>query len=210
MTASVRPGWSGRETTVHQKEILVLNCTNCNTPLRIEAVNTNTLAACGACNALLRVDVFPAFNRPRPVGRTGAALQVDKEAGCYYHPRKKAVVPCSACGRFLCALCDVALNARHLCPACLEKGKTHGKIKNLQNHRTCYDTIALVLATVSILIYWLTIFTAPLVIYLTVRHWKSPTSIVPRTKIRFILAFVIAGAQIAGWVLFFSHLARPT
>ena len=78
------------------------------------------------------------------------------------------------CGRFLCALCDVSLNGQHLCPACLEKGRTQHKIKNLENHRTCYDTIALLVATVSILIYWFTIFTAPLVIFLAVRHWKSP------------------------------------
>jgi len=175
-----------------------------------EAANTNSLIACAACASLLRVDVFPAINRSSPVGQAGAALQVAKEAGCFYHPRKKAVVPCGTCGRFLCALCDVSLNGQHLCPACLEKGKTHRKIKNLENHRTCYDTIALLLATVSILIYWFTIFTAPIVIYLTVRHWKSPSSIIPRTRIRFILAFMIAGVQIAGWVLFFSKLARTT
>ncbi len=188
----------------------MLNCTNCNTPLGIEAVNTNVLVACGACSTLLRVDVFPAIRRPLPVGRPGGALQVDKEAGCFYHPRKKAVLPCSICGRFLCALCDVTLNSQHLCPACLEKGKMRGKIKNLENHRTCYDSIALVLATVSIIIYWLTIFTAPLVIYLTVRHWKSPTSIIPRSKIRFILAFALASVQIAGWILFFTQLIRST
>ena len=188
----------------------MLNCTNCKAPLGVEAVNIHAMTACGACSALLRVDVFPAINRPLPVGRSGAALQLDKEAGCFYHPRKKAVVPCSVCGRFLCALCDVTLNGQHLCPVCLEKGKTRGEIKNLENHRTCYDTIALTLATVSILIYWLTIFTAPLVIYLTVRHWKSPTSIIPRSKIRFILAFLIAGVQIAGWILFFAQVVRST
>jgi hypothetical protein len=178
--------------------------------LSTEAANTNSLVACAACASLLRVDVFPAINRSSPVGQAGAALQVDKEAGCFYHPRKKAVVPCGTCGRFLCALCDVSLNGQHLCPACLEKGKTHRKIKNLENHRTCYDTVALLVATVSILIYWITIFTAPIVIYLTVRHWKSPSSIIPRTRIRFILAFMIAGGQIAGWILFFSKLVRTT
>lgn len=188
----------------------MLNCTHCNAPLSKEAANTNTLVTCAACSSLLRVDVFPAINRSRPVGQAAANLQVDKEAGCFYHARKKAVVPCAACGRFLCALCDVSLNGQHLCPACLEKGKTQRKIKNLENHRTCYDSVALLVATVSILIYWVTIFTAPIVIYLTVRHWNSPSSIITRTKIRFILAFIIAGVQIAGWILFFSKLVRVT
>jgi hypothetical protein len=188
----------------------VLNCTNCNAPLSKAAANSDALVACGACGNLLRVDVFPAINRSLPVGQAGAALQVDKETGCFYHPRKKAVVPCAACGRFLCALCDVSLNGQHLCPACLEKGRTRRKIKNLENHRTCYDSIALLVATVSILIYWFTIFTAPIVIYLTVRHWNSPSSMVPRTKIRFILASMVAGVQIAGWILFFSKLVLFT
>jgi hypothetical protein len=188
----------------------VLNCTNCNAPLSKAAANTGALAICAACSSLLRVDVFPAINRSLPVGQAGAALQVDKETGCFYHPRKKAVVPCAACGRFLCALCDVSLNGQHLCPACLEKGRTRRKIKNLENHRTCYDSIALLVATVSILIYWFTIFTAPIVIYLTVRHWNSPSSMVPRTKIRFILASMVAGVQIAGWILFFSKLVLFT
>ena len=188
----------------------MLNCTNCNAPLSKEAANTKSLVACAACSSHLRVDVFPAINRLLPVGQTGATLQVDNEAGCFYHPRKKAVVPCAVCGRFLCALCDVPFNGQHLCPACLEKGKTHRKIKNLENHRTCYDSVALLVATVPILIIWFTIFTAPLAIYLTVRHWKSPSSIIPRTKIRFILAFMIAGVQIAGWILFFSKLMHST
>lgn len=174
-------------------------------------MNSNSLSACPACVGLLRADVFPAFYKSLPEGRPGEALQMDKEAGCFYHPGKKAVVPCSVCGRFVCALCDVALNGRHLCPACLEKGKTKGKIKNLENHRTCYDTIALLVATVPLLMFffpWFTIITAPLAIYLTVRHWKAPTSIIPRTKVRFILAAAIASLQIAGWIFFFSNLIR--
>jgi len=189
----------------------VISCTKCNSPLPRQVVNSNSLSACPSCVGLLRADVFPAFYKSLPKGRPGEALQMDKEAGCFYHPGKKAVVPCSVCGRFVCALCDVALNGRHLCPVCLEKGKTKGKIKNLENHRTCYDTIALLVATVPLLMFffpWFTIITAPLAIYLTVRHWKAPTSIIPRTKVRFILAAAIASVQIAGWIFFFSNLVR--
>jgi len=188
----------------------VLNCTKCNAPLSQNAVNTHSLVACPACSGLLRVDIFPAINRSLPVGRTGATLQVENEAGCFYHPQKKAIVPCADCGRFLCALCDIALYGRRICPLCLEKAKVHRKHKNLENHRTCFDTIALLVATVSMLIYWFTIISAPLAIYLTLRHWTSPSSIIPRSRIRFILAFIVAGAQIVGWILFFTQLAQST
>jgi len=169
-------------------------------------INSQTLVTCPSCEGLWRADVVPALYRKFSAILSGQTLQTDNEAGCFYHPRKKAVVPCSACGRFVCDLCDVALNGQHLCPACFEKGKSKRKIKSLENHRTCYDTIALMVATVSILIYWFSIFTAPFVIYLTVRHWKSPSSIIPRTKIRFVLAFIIASVQITGWILVFSNL----
>jgi len=188
----------------------VLSCTKCNSALPGEMINTYSAVPCPSCAGLLRVDVYPALYRKLPTGRSGDTLQLDKEAGCFYHPSKKAVIPCSTCGRFVCALCDVAINGQHLCPSCFEKGKTKRKILNLENQRTCYDTIALLVAAGSILILWLTIFTAPLVIYLTVRHWNSPSSIIPRSKVRFILAFVIAGAQIAGWILFFSKLVLST
>ena len=154
--------------------------------------------------------LYPAVYRPQPMGHSAETLQMKNEAGCFYHPGKKAVTPCSACGRFVCALCDVALNGRHLCPACFEKGKSKRKIKNLENHRTCHDTIALMVATVPILFYFITLFTAPLAIYLAVKHWNTPCGIIRRTRVRFILAFLIAGLQIAAWILFFSNLVLST
>jgi len=188
----------------------VLSCTKCISPLSEEKINTGSLTACPSCNSLLRADVFPAVYRSLPVSHSAETLQMSNEAGCFYHPGKKAVTPCSACGRFVCALCDVALNGRHLCPACFEKGKSKRKIKSLENHRTCYDTIALMVATVPILFYFITLFTAPLAIYLTVRHWNTPSGIIRRTRVRFILAFLIASLQIAAWILFFSKLALST
>jgi len=191
----------------------VLSCTKCISPLSEDMINTDSLTACPSCNSLLRADVFPAVFRSLPMGQSGETLQMSNESGCFYHPGKKAVIPCSACGRFVCALCDVALNGRHLCPACFEKGKSKRKIKSLENHRTCYDTIALMVAIAPILLfflYFITLFTAPLAIYLTVRYWNAPTSIIPRTRIRFISAFILAGLQIAAWILFFSNLVLST
>ena len=185
----------------------MLECTHCKTRLPARALNTGSLAACPGCGVLLRADVFPALAKPLDRGARGEALQLERQAACFYHPRKKAVVPCDVCGRFLCALCDVCLDGRHLCPTCLEKGKTgKQKIQNLEDQRTCYDSLALIAATVPMLIYWLTIFTAPLALYLTVRYWRSPSSITGRTKIRFILAAVIAGVQMGGWFVFFFKL----
>jgi hypothetical protein len=89
---------------------------------------------------------------------------------------------------------------------CLEKGKTKRKIKNLENHRVCYDKIALFVALISMLFIWPSLLSAPVVLFMVIRYWNAPLSIIPRTKIRFILAFGIACLQIGGWVLFFGSL----
>ena len=184
----------------------MITCTRCKTPIHAETINTFELIPCSSCKEPIRADVYPAFYRRLPSGRTGDPLQAEKEAGCFYHPAKKAAVACSACGRFLCALCDVEFNDQHLCPACLQKGKTKRKIKNLENHRVCYDKIALFVALISMLFIWPTLISAPIVLFMVIRYWNAPRSIIPRTKIRFILAFGIACLQIAAWALFFGNL----
>jgi hypothetical protein len=61
-----------------------------------------------------------------------------------------------------------------------------------------YDSIALALATLPALLFWPVVFTAPAALYVVVRRWREPGSLVPRTKVRFVLAALFALAEIAG------------
>jgi hypothetical protein len=168
-------------------------------PLPTEIFNTADLMPCPYCGTAVRVDVFPAlFRRPEP-GQVGETLRMDNEAGCFYHPHKKAIIPCEMCGRFLCDLCDFELNGGHLCPSCVEASKKKHKLESLEKHRRLYDNIALALACFPLLIFWLTILTAPVSLFVAIRHWNSPSSIIPRTKIRYLLAILLATLQMAGW-----------
>jgi len=162
---------------------------------------------CLNCGAQLQAYVFPAISQVL-VGKGGEALLSDTEASCFYHPQKKAAAACETCGRFLCALCDVDFNGKHLCPACIESGKKKGKMTNLENRRMLHDHIALSLALLPMLIYPFTIVTAPAAIYYAIRYWKTPSSILPRTRIRNILAIFIALLQIAAWCFFIYKLSR--
>ena len=184
----------------------MVSCTKCNASLNAAAFNTLKLSTCPSCRVLLRADVYPAMFRPPASGSTGERLLTDKEAGCFYHTSNKAVVACSACGRFLCALCDVEFNDLHLCPQCLEKGRTKRNIRNLENSRTCYDTIAMYLAIIPLFFVWPTLLTAPIAVFISIRYWRAPTSIIPRTKIRFIVALLLAVPQMIGWALFFGNI----
>jgi hypothetical protein len=157
---------------------------------------------CNGCSSQMFVEVFPALFRTAAAGQTGDLLVVEGETTCFYHPAKKAVLPCQGCGRFLCALCDCDLNGDHFCPACLEAGKTKGKIKNLENERPLYDSMALMFAVLPVvtLIFWFfTLFTAPIALVLAIINWNKPRSIVHRTRVRLVLAIILATLQIGAW-----------
>src|SRR5437868_2848158 len=136
-------------------------CPRCRTPLAEGMLNRAEVLPCPRCAAPLQVEIFPALFRPFAAGRDGETVLVEGESSCFYHPQKKAVLPCEGCGRFLCALCDCDLHGQHFCPVCLEVGRKKGKIKSLENQRTLYDSIALSLAIVPMLILHIDFITAP-------------------------------------------------
>jgi len=182
-----------------------ISCTKCHTPILAGYYNIPHFIPCPSCHVPIRIDAFPALYRGLQPGKEGETL-IDDQASCFYHPQKKAVIPCDHCGRFLCALCDVELSGKHLCPACLEKGKKKGKIVNLDRHRVLYDGTALRVALFPMITIWITMVTAPIAIYLSIRHWNSPMSVIKRTKVRFILAIVISGLQILAWATWIVYL----
>ena len=123
---------------------------------------------------------------------------MDNEASCFFHPNKKAAVPCDICGRFLCSLCEIEFNGQHICSSCIESGKRKRKLTNLENRRVLHDNIALSLAIIPMIFVWPVIFTAPASIFISLRHWKSPASIIHRTKVRFIFAILLSSIQLTG------------
>ena len=181
-------------------------CTKCHTPLPETFFNRAELAECPGCDTPIQVEVFRALFRGATQAQFGERIMVDGEASCFYHPQKRAVIPCGGCGRFLCALCDVELNDQHLCPACLETGRKKGKLTQLETKRTLYDSAALSLAIVPILVWPFTIVTAPIAVVLAVYSWFRPSSLVSRTRVRAYLALVFAFLQITGWVFLFTGL----
>ena len=105
-----------------------LICDHCRTVLPTAVVNTSEPVACPGCHAPLLARVFPAFSRAGTGGHASESVVSDEDASCFYHPRKKAVVPCVRCGRFLCALCDLEIDGQHLCPGCLSAAQEGNKI----------------------------------------------------------------------------------
>jgi hypothetical protein len=183
-------------------------CPSCQNSLPGALCNTGAMTHCPSCDNRIHVEVFPAFFKTSDTGRTGETLLEEGVSSCFYHEQKKAVVHCDACGRFLCALCDLDFNGRHLCPACLQSGKKKGELPELENRRTTYDSAALSTAMLPLLIFPLTLITGPLAVFLAVFSLFRPSSLIPRTRIRSWLALAIGLLQVGGWIAFFVVAAR--
>ena len=172
-------------------------CPQCGMPLPENAINLEVPEACSSCGAHVLVRLYPAaFKRLEP-GKAGEAIVVEGEASCFYHPAKRASIHCAACGRFLCELCDIDFNGEHVCPACLESGRTKGNVRTLENQRTLYDSIALHLC------FFPVVINAPAAMIMAIYAWNKPTSIVRRTRLRIYLALILGLAETAAWVFAF-------
>jgi hypothetical protein len=176
-----------------------VRCSNCGYPQEGRIYNRPGFTSCPHCRSALNISTFPALYQ-QPAVSEESRIPVDVNAAtCFYHPTRPAAVPCSSCGRYLCTLCEIELGHEKICPNCLDKAARSEEVTELVDSRTLYDSIALTVAVAPVLIWFVTIITAPLSIYMTVRHWKTPISILPRRKWRFILAFIIAVIQILLW-----------
>jgi hypothetical protein len=178
----------------------MLACPRCSAALPETFFNASDLHPCPFCAAQVQVEVFPALLTGPAIGSAGETVVLEGESSCFYHPSKRATAACDSCGRFLCALCDLDLNGQHLCPGCLKSGKRKGKLKNLENRRMRYDSMALMLAFVPLLIFYLTVFTAPATLYIVIRYWNAPGSLISRGRWRMVIAFIAALLQILAWI----------
>lgn len=183
-------------------------CPNCNNGLSNRLLRTEPVkTACPSCLANLTVEVFPALFRP--AAKVEAGTIAEGEASCYEHPNKRAAALCSHCGRFVCGLCEVEIGGSVWCPECLgTDGGSCPKLAALETHRTLYDSIALTLATWPMLILlYMGFLTAPATLYVAIRYWKAPSSIIPRNKWRFAVAILIALAQLGAIAAFIIALS---
>ena len=178
---------------------MLILCPNCSGALPDWLLRTNqTKSVCPGCYKDLTIEVFPALFRERTVIDRGALALNEGEACCYEHATKRAVSLCNRCGRFLCALCEVDVDNAVWCPGCLQLDRPDLGVKALKKHRTLYDSIALGISLCpALLFFYPSVITAPIVVYLAIRHWKTPSSLIPRNKWRFVVAVIIASLELA-------------
>ncbi len=176
-----------------------ITCPKCGNPI-IEAYhNTHRLESCIYCGQKNMVFAFPALHKS--TNQTATSNPIDEgDAACFFHPQKKAVIPCETCGRFLCGLCDINFNGKHVCAACLESAKSKKKDVSLETTRTRYDNILISLAILPAFFVFPTVITGPLTLILGIYWWKRPRGLINKGTFSYFLALFLATLQCLVWL----------
>lgn len=182
-------------------------CSRCGTPIPVGEWNREH-AFCPTCRAGLGVLIFPALLSKIERPNVGDPVTAEGEASCFHHPEKRAAAACDQCGRFLCGLCLLEFLGQNWCPGCLEARRRSGQLKTLDVTRTLYDNGALALAIIPLLFFPLTLITAPIAIYVSLRYWRAPGSMVPRSRVRSYAAMLLAAAEIGAWVWILFYVVQ--
>ena len=129
------------------------------------------------------------------------AILTEGEAACFYHANKKAVVPCDQCGRFLCALCDLEVSDKHVCPVCLEGGGKKGSGEFMERSRPRPDKVVLALLTLpSLSGGFIFPLTATIALIYALMKWKAIPSLVDNTRARLAWSIPVALIELVGGV----------
>lgn len=171
-----------------------LACPKCAATLEGPLPGSLTAMVCGGCDSALEIFSFPALSSSPPPPSAPEPRIDAAEGGCFFHPESKAQLPCDLCGRFLCSLCDLEIQGRHLCPSCLESGRQRQQLEILVQKRFVPDRAALVFALVPILFYPVVVITVPVGLYFAIRAFGPAQSLVPegrRTRVTVALVLFV-------------------
>jgi len=145
--------------------------------------------SCPHCQKWLQIRIWPIVRQ-----NTNSVSALSDQATCFFHPDKAFQACCQRCGRFVCALCDLQLGAEHVCPTCFERGRADsgaeaGKAE-WRYRDVLYDSIALTVGWVWILVWPVIVAALPAVIFLHVKYRKAPRSyLIARSAWRFWAAY---------------------
>lgn len=175
----------------------IVRCPKCQAPVSPASYDRPGMVRCFACQAQMAVKTYPALTTVPVAGARGEAVIADDQASCFYHAGKKAAVPCDQCGRFLCSLCDIPVGGRHLCPACIQGGP-QAQSSEFDASRPLRDSLALSMA-------WWPLMVTPLVsLYMAIRYWSTPGSLVRTVPWRWVAAVIISLGQLCFWFWIFA------
>ena len=147
--------------------------------------------------------LFPAAVRDAARPQVDAMIE-EGQSSCFFHPKLPATEVCALSGRLICDLCRTEWNGQVVSLEALRSTLGKAGPATQANTRIRWDNIALSLAVLPLLLWFITIVTAPVVLFIVIwRGRKGPCSVVQRSGWRYLLAGALALLQIAAWLSFF-------
>jgi hypothetical protein len=190
---------------------MALACPECGFELKPYLLESPDYRPCQVCGHEISALAYPACFVAGQVITQADLRREEEDASCFYHESKRAVHSCSQCGKFVCALCSAQIGDAVLCPGCVVAGEKKGAgnmtAERLERGRSLYDSMALIVATLPALTISFSIIGGPVAVYLALRYWKRPGSIVRRYQWRKWLALGLGLAETGGWIWLFTYLA---
>ena len=173
-----------------------LQCPTCRNNLSVDQSTDRVSEDCPVCRSEVRMTMFPRFYRdpPRQIDST---LASDDEAVCSFYPELRAEKVCDACGCLMSQKASVKWGDKDYCLPCLYRLREEKKDAAFVARARLYDNRALALVA------WfapLSLLTAPVALFLLLRHRKGNQSFVPRSAARWWLAFLLT----VGWLIFWG------
>jgi hypothetical protein len=173
-------------------------CARCAVLLPSAELERAGEATCTACGSENQVRLFPAAFADVVPAKPAEA--VEGHAACFDHPSKSAVASCAVCGRFVCGLCAVETAGGVWCPSCT--ARAHDGSGTRSEVRACilYDSWALLIPLVTLILWPLTLLSAPVVLALAILRWRRPISLVRRNRWRFATGLALALIEGGLWI----------
>ena len=166
----------------------VLPCPACRSRLQVGRGVSFFEGKCPVCRREVSVTAFPRLFREWAIAEAADPAR-EGEASCSFFPAERAEKVCDECGCFLSDRAAVSWAGRDLCLPCLHRLREVEKDSGYIGRTRLQDKRALALVT------WLaplSLFTAPLALYLLLRYRGRPEGFVPRSHLTWWIAFSLA------------------
>ncbi len=179
----------------------------------------NGSASCSLCKKVVHALILPSFYKSPFLAPPSLPSDppAQGEASCFYNPTRRATKCCDHCGVYISDAWAAQWGSQTVCLKCLEELRSKNGNTQFEAKRILWDNVALIFSVgpwliaialfmtlilymFSPLVIMLTTLTAPTAIFIALRYWNAPRSLVPRGRGRLVWATVFAVLQLIGWV----------
>ena len=196
-----------------------VRCSSCGFGMPDALFARTGSADCSTCGKEVRATILPALYKG-PGARPPLLPEeppAPGEPACFYNPDRRATKVCDHCGVFVSDAWAAKWGSQTVCLKCIEDLRSKHKDTRFEAKRTLWDNIALFLAVgpwvlagllvatfilygFAILVLFTTLATAPAAVFVALRYWNAPRSLVPRGRGRLCWALGLGLVQVGLWM----------